>query len=94
MHECLVFARGSVFVCVGVREALSSPGDVYRLRSVAKFSLVRVPLAERASGSTVFDKFVALFSVVCDAIASQQSVFSAELPLVAHQISIGPGFFR
>ena len=30
---------------------LSSPGDVYRLRSVAEFSSVRVPPAERASGS-------------------------------------------
>ena len=53
-----VCSRVRLFVCVEVCEALSSPGDVSCLRSVAKYSLVRVPVAERASGSAVLSVFL------------------------------------
>ena len=69
-----VCSRFRLFVCVDVCEALSSPGDVYRLRSVAKYSLVRVPVAERASGSAVLSVFLRGFQS-CRRLGARTAIF-------------------
>ena len=89
-----VCSRVRLFVCVEVCEALSSPGDVYRLRSVAKYSLVRVPVAERASGSAVLSVFLRGFQS-CRRLGACTAIFMRSVSrslLFSENLHLSPWF--